>query len=142
MILSKPAKRPSKLKRRISKRSKKDTLLRRLKAKAWKLWSEDVRRSGSLYGDQDCYACRKTFKWRDMHAAHFIHGRLDYDSMNVKPCCAACNTYKHGNLGAYAMHLVEDYGEREVQYLIQRAAQHPGYTVAELEQIISNLEGK
>jgi hypothetical protein len=40
-----------------------------------------------------------------MQAGHFHHGHLDYDLLNLKPQCARCNKWLHGNLNEYAHHL-------------------------------------
>lgn len=62
--------------------------------------------------------------------------------MNVHCQCVGCNTYKHGNLGEYAIRLIKDYGQDEVDLLILRANQHTGYSLEELEEIYNKLMGK
>jgi hypothetical protein len=142
-LLPKPPKRGPKPKKRIprgkrpAKRSAKKTLLRRLKAKAWKVFSVWVRSHNAWAGQAQCYACLEWFPWEAMHAAHFFHGKLDFDEMNVRACCCSCNTYKHGNLGLYGFHLAQDFGLPAIEALRLRANTHPGYTIEELEAIIA-----
>lgn len=136
--IPKPAKRAKKKPKRIPRKTPKRTMLKRLKRKAWELFSVWVRShdaAGGL-GLTECYSCRLWFPWREMHAGHFIHGRLDYDDMAVKPQCVKCNTYLHGNLGAYALHLVDDYGREAVDLLRTRANMQRPYTIEELEAIV------
>ena len=74
---------------------------------------------------------------QQMHAGHYIHGKLDFDPMNVNPQCSRCNTYLYGNLADYHVALVSRYGAEAVEELRTRAAQHPGYSVEDLERIIA-----
>lgn len=50
-----------------------------------------------------------------MHAGHYIPKSLGlsiyFEERNVHPQCAGCNTFRHGNLTAYALALKKKYGE-------------------------------
>ena len=93
----------------------------------WKLMSEIVRRKE----DGVCFICGKRYwneelgqnDWKLMDAGHFYHGKLDFDFMNIHCCCKRCNGYLHGNLGEYALKLIEKYGKTRVDLLRQRAYQ-------------------
>jgi hypothetical protein len=110
--------------------------LKKLKAKAWKLFSSYIRQRDKGI----CFTCGVQKHWKEMHAGHFKHGRLDFDPMNVNCQCAYCNTYNHGNLGEYGVRLVKKYGLRRVQDLILRANTHIGYTIEELEALIEKYK--
>ncbi len=118
------------------------SLRKKLHAKAWKLWSAHVR---SCFADSagmaECFTCRRIFPWREMHASHFIHRKLDFDPRNIQACCAKCNCFLHGNLGAFALRLVDEYGRDAVDELRAMAEQHQGYNIEELEAIVVKYTG-
>ena len=115
--------------------------LKKWHAKCWKLMSERVRsKDADFQGYAECYTCRKKFLWKELHAGHWKHGVLDLDSRNLKPQCAACNTYRGGRLDVYTLRLIEDYGYPWVVKLEQNAAQHPGYKLEELKEIYIRLK--
>lgn len=122
--------------------------IKRLFAKAWKLWSEFRRKSEA---DNDgmviCFSCGKRIPWRRpkdkkqkgdfANLGHFMHDVLDFDPMNTKIQCTRCNGRQHGNLGMYAIMLVKMYGLEAVEDLIKRAESFKGHTVEELEETIN-----
>jgi hypothetical protein len=109
---------------------------KRLHAKAWKIFSQYIRQRDKGI----CFTCGTKKPWKEMHAGHFKHGRLDFDEMNVHCQCIYCNTYLHGNLGEYGIKLVKKYGLKKVQDLILRANTHLGYSIEELESVIRKYE--
>ena len=101
--------------------------LRGLYKKVWGLWSEYIRRrSADWRGDVVCITCSRTFNWKELHAGHYRHGRLDVDPMNINPQCPGCNTYRDGMLNKYALKLIEMYGLNRVKDLEQRADRELG----------------
>lgn len=113
---------------RLRKQSKNP--LPKLKAKAWKVFSAYIRKRDGYR----CFTCGK--KEKPGQAGHFKHGRLDFDEMNINCQCVRCNKWLHGNGIAYAMNLIDKYGESKVRELIQLANQPHKYTREELEDII------
>lgn len=104
--------------------------------KAWGAFSEYVRRRGAdSRGMVACYTCYKKSPWQEMHAGHRYHNRLDFDLRNIHPQDPACNTYRHGELGEYERHLIEDNGLEFAQQLKKDAFQHHGYSLQELKNI-------
>lgn len=83
------------------------------KKMAWEKFSEYVRRKA----DGVCFTCGAKNRWQDTDASHFIHDRLDFDERNIHCCCRKCNRFMHGNLGNYALHLMEEIGIEEVNKL-------------------------
>jgi hypothetical protein len=108
-------------------------VLKKLHAKAWGVFSLWVREQS--YGI--CVTCRKRFEVRELDAGHFVHGKLDFDEMNVNAQCTRCNRFLHGNLGAYAMALVQKHGIVAVEDLRLRAnIKGNAYSEEELQAII------
>lgn len=75
-----------------------------------------------------------------MHLGHWKHNKLDFDPQNTNPQCVGCNTYKHGNLDAYTLRLIKDYGLEAVEDLERRSARHKGYSYEELKQIYEKYD--
>src|SRR3990167_476703 len=85
--------------------------IRKLHRKAWKLFSAWIRsRAADPDGHVACISCGASWPLQQMHAGHYIHGKLDFDPMNVNPQCSRCNTYLYGNLADYHVALVSRYG--------------------------------
>ena len=105
-----------KVKKRVKSKTTKKYLAKSAKSwkkKAWEKFSELVRRKANGV----CFTCLKKGDWKEMHAGHFIHSRLDLDERNVRCQCPHCNTFLHGNLGNYALHLMEEIGIEGVNQL-------------------------
>jgi hypothetical protein len=120
--------------KQINKQSKNE--FAKLKRKAWKVWSEYIRRK---YADKEgmvlCYTCGVKKHWSEMHAGHFHHDRLDFDERNIHPQCPQCNTFKHGNLAIYGTRLAEELGKAGMKKLLLDANTKI-YTEKELKEII------
>lgn len=86
-----------------------------------------------------CFTCGK----EGNQAGHFRHNKLDFDEMNLNCQCAGCNLFKHGELGIYAIKLIEKYGKDKVDDLIYRSnTQSNKFSRIELEEIIAKYTGK
>ena len=112
-------------KKRVKSKTTKKYLAKSAKSwkkKAWEKFSELVRRKA----EGRCYICGAQNDWRDCHASHFRHGRLDLDPRNVKCSCRHCNLFLHGNLGEYALRLIEEYGIDGITRLNQDATRELG----------------
>lgn len=115
---------------------------KKLHNKAWGLMSEWIRRSAANEsGNILCFTCCKIIHWKEAHCSHFHHKKLDFDNRNLKACCSACNTYKHGNLAIYATKLVMELTPEGMEklYLDSNTIR---YTKDDLENIIYDLELK
>lgn len=119
------------------------TELKKWRSKTWKLMSEWVRRSGADWrGMNICYTCGMFHPWKELHAGHYQHGKLDFDERNLKPQCAACNTYHGGRLDEYTLRLIRENGLEWVERLKRDAAQHGGYSLNEIKIIHAELKDK
>lgn len=111
--------------------------LPKLHAKAWRLFSEYVRRKDNGV----CYTCSKVDHWTRMDAGHFIHKNcLDFDPRNVHSQCTRCNRFLHGNLGNYAIRLTKEYGLDVVEELTLLGHQIRKFNRGELEHIIDSYQ--
>lgn len=89
-----------------------------------------------------CYTCGVDTDMRYFQAGHFRHGKLDFDENNLHGQCVRCNKWLSGNLGIYAVKLINDYGKDFVDDLIFRSNQTKKYTRDELEEIIKTYKFK
>ena len=84
-----------------------------------------------------CFTCGKPGN----HAGHFVHiNALDFDEININCQCCYCNTYNHGNLGEYAIRLINKYGQDKVNELSGRKHEIRRFTRDELEGIIERYK--
>lgn len=106
-----------------------------LHKKAWDIFSKYIRlKNADWRGYVNCYTCNVTKNWKELHAGHFKHNKLDFDERNVHPQCVACNTYKGGKLDIYATRLVEDYGKNVLRDLERDSSKI--YTEQEMKDVI------
>jgi hypothetical protein len=115
----KPLKRTAFKKRVKSKTTKKyiKSQIRIWHKKCWDLQSQIIRRLAKGV----CYACGVQNDWKLCQAGHFHHDKLDFDRRNIHCECVRCNKWLSGNLGNYALHLMEDIGIEGVNKLKQDA---------------------
>lgn len=92
--------------------------LKSAKAKAWKLFSEYIRRRGADHNSyQQCVTCKKQVPWSELHAGHFIDGRNNsvlFDERLVWPQCVTCNVFRHGNKIEYFKFMRTKYSEKKI----------------------------
>lgn len=111
--------------RNKKKKVKKTKLVKisRLKAKAWAVFSQWIRKRGAdANGMTVCVTCGRSFFWKDLHAGHFIHGstKLTYlDEQNVHSQCGKCNTWFGGKLVEYSEFMRKMYGQETIDRLLQ-----------------------
>lgn len=86
---------------------------KRLKDKAWKLFSRYIRRKHS---DQDglarCYTCGVVKPYKELQCGHGIGGRGNYILFKEEVCrpqCYSCNVGKDGNYQRFVPKLVKQY---------------------------------
>lgn len=87
-----------------------------------------------------CFTCGVKKPIEEMNAGHFIHKNcLDFNKMNINCQCVKCNQYLSGNLGIYAIKLIEKYGKEQVDNLIFDGQKTHKFTLGELETIYEEL---
>jgi hypothetical protein len=87
-----------------------------------------------------CFTCGKVDDWKNMHAGHFKHNRLDFDERNVNCQCVGCNTYRNGRLDVYAERLEQIYGSGIVQELSTLSKIDRKYTREDYDYIAERYE--
>ena len=84
-----------------------------------------------------CFTCGNNGN----QAGHFRHGKLDFDEINLNCQCVACNHFKSGELGIYAIMLDKVYGAGTAVALVSRAWQTSNkYSRDELNEIITKYK--
>lgn len=113
-----------------------------LHKKAWKLFSEYIRRKNADEGGwAQCFTCPTNLPWDQLQAGHYFHGKLDFDERNVRPQCPQCNLYRSGNLAYYGVKLAIVIGVEGMEQL-RLDANTVKYTIADLEAIIEDISSK
>lgn len=102
------------------------------KKATWKVFSEYIRRrDGGV-----CFTCGKKDHYKNQNAGHFIHKDcLDYNEININCQCVHCNKYLSGNLGIYAIKLIDKYGKKKIKDLEKEGHQVRKFTIQELDDL-------
>jgi hypothetical protein len=125
---------------------KRNATLTSLKKKAWRLFSEWIRRKDSDEGGTEhCYTCLKLAHWKELHAGHAIPGRHNavlFDEDIVKPQCPICNVWKGGQYHIFATKLIRAHGMDWWEQKLIDSRRVVKYTAADLEDLILELKQK
>lgn len=125
---------------------KKKQSLRGLKHKAWKIFSEYVRRKDADEGGTvSCYTCDKLLYWKESHAGHAIPGRHNavlFDLDIVKPQCPRDNIFLGGRYEIFTTKLIREHGLEWFEKKLSDARQVVKYTRADLEGLIGEYQEK
>lgn len=89
-----------------------------------------------------CFTCGDRKPWKEQHAGHYIHKRLDFNEMNINCQCVSCNKFRHGNLAIYTLNLIKKYGLNRVGVLVEESRRVKKWTILELEEIQKELYGR
>jgi hypothetical protein len=126
--------------------AKKKQTLKGLKTKAWKLFSEYIRRRDADEGGTvPCYTCGKLMYWKDSHAGHGIPGRGNavlFDVDIVKPQCPRDNLFMGGRYEIFAAKLIREHGLNWFEEKLVGARQAVKLTREDLENIIADYKQK
>jgi len=127
-----------------SKQQKPQTISR-LKAIAWKLFSEIVRRSeADEKGHCKCVVCGWYGPWPMFHAGHVLKGRAKGILFDRRCChaeCAVCNKteLRHDE---YLLWAVEKYGKAAIDEMILAKWNGGSWTQAELLELIDGFRAE
>jgi hypothetical protein len=120
--------------------------LRSLKAKAWKLFSEYIRRKDADEGGTvECYTSGKLMHWKEAHAGHAIPGRHNavlFDEDIVKVQSPVDNIWKGGQYHIFATKLIKEHGMEWWDQKLIDSRKVVKYTAADLEDLILDLKQK
>lgn len=124
----------------------KKTALRTLKAKAWKLFSEFVRRKhADAGGTEYCYTCGVPAHWTLLQAGHAIGGRHNavlFDEEIVKPQCVRCNVFMRGQYHIFTTKLIKERGMSWWEGKIEGSREVVKLTRADFEALIAAYKEK
>src|SRR5678816_1066938 len=125
---------------------KKKPTLRGLKNRAWKIFSEYIRRKDADAGGTNyCFTCGQPKFWRELHAGHFVGGRTNAVLFNediVKPQCVMCNIFLGGNYGPYTLKMLDLHGREKVEEFMSLKHQVVKYSRADIENLIQTYKQK
>ena len=126
-------------------RIKKPTL-RSLKNKAWKLFSEYVRRKDADEGGTvSCFTCGKPLSWKEAHAGHAIPGRHNavlFDLDIVRPQCPRDNIFLRGRYEVFATKLIKEMGMDWWEKKLAGSREIVKLTRSDLEDLIAAYKAK
>ena len=117
-----------------------------LKAKAWKLMSELVRRKyADGNGNVQCFTCSAVKPWTEVDAGHGIGGRGNFVLFLeeiIKPQCKPCNGYMGGRYEIFLLKLIDLYGREQVQEWVTEARKPYKRTKADYVDLVYELQGR
>lgn len=111
-----------------------------LKKRVWKEFSILIRtRDADEQGYVQCVTCEARHLWNsgDIHAGHWMHGRLDFDERNIHPQCKICNYYSSTKVSAaYSVFMARTYGAEVMDELrLLGNSQGNRYSRMEIEEL-------
>jgi len=118
--------------------------IKSLKKKAWKLFSEWIRRrdaddQGRVY----CYTCDELMHWSAMQAGHLLDGRNNSILFNVdcvRVQCPACNIWKSGNKESFIPRYIDEMGRDKFEEMKQIKNQTVKYSISDYEEMIAEFK--
>lgn len=95
---------------------------KKAKDKAWKAFSEWVRRSSAdQFGFVKCYTCYTRTEWKFSDAGHWVEGHSNAVYINpeyVRVQCQSCNRFHGGRQGEFRDRLRKELGDEKVDQLL------------------------
>lgn len=117
-----------------------------LKAKAWRLMSELIRRKyADQYGNCSCFTCGVVRPWREQQAGHGISGRGNYVLFLeevIKPQCPKCNIILSGNYEIFVPKLIDLYTRDQYDKWVIESRKPFKRTKGEYVALVRELEAR
>lgn len=110
-----------------------------------KVFSEYIRKRDTKNGYANCVSCGKFTPYEQLDAGHFINRKWHstrWNELNVHAQCRACNRFDEGNKGGYAIYMLNNYGQKKVEYLQALSRERAGYTDSDGELMIKEYKQK
>lgn len=134
---------------KAKKKTKKKPLpsLKKLRDTLWELTSLYVRLSRTdSNGYCACVTCGAVKPYQEMQAGHFVPkargNAVKFDLRNVAPQCYRCNINLGSNPSAYAVWMLDTYGEAVIRELEQRAHGVTIFRRADYDRMIADITEK
>jgi len=106
------------------KKKKRPPTISKLKKKLDIPFSKYIRLKETDGGKQGrCITCGRTKNFKELDAGHFISRnwyRTRWDERNVHIQCIQCNRFVGGEIDEYFLWMVDKYGRKEVEEMINR----------------------
>ena len=120
---------------------------KRLKDKAWKLFSQYIRRKYSNDdGTCQCFTCGKIYpSYKDLQCGHGIGGRNNavlYEELVCRPQDYSCNVGKRGNYEIFIPKLIREIGQIRYEELVRASNRPLKRTKQDYLQLIRELEAQ
>ena len=123
-----------------------------LKRKAWKIFSEYIRRrDADENGYNRCVTCPEESSkshWKLLQASHIVAGRrlgILFDERGVYPACYVCNIHKHGNVLEFLAFLRKKHGRDEADAIIEelkvKSKESVKWSREDFEAVINKYQG-
>ena len=109
----------------------------RADARIWALvsWIARMRVMIPLVNRGACIACGKPYKFEELQAGHFHHGKADWHLGNIHGQCNDCNQHHGGRLKEYEKFLQKKYTPERIQAMSSYAHKVTKYTYAEKVEV-------
>jgi NinG protein len=115
-----------------------------LKKRAWKAFSEFIRKRGAdESGFNSCITCGRRDFWKNLQASHFIPGRTNsilFLEDNCFPGCYGCNIGRHGAIEDYYPIMLKKVGQERIDEIKRLKKQVFKPTREWFEQIIEKYK--
>lgn len=128
---------------KVPKSTKKKTVTyKKAKERAWKAFSEYIRRRDEKEG---CFTCGVKKPWKQMQAGHWIPGRhmsVLFNEIGCNAQCYHCNVGLKGNPIKYYERMLSDYGEsicEDLKELDRKIKEYKVYELLEIEERYKDL---
>ncbi len=116
------------------------------KKKAWKVFSEWVRRNDIHdFEFNNCYTCGVCKHWKEMQAGHGIGGRNNavlFLEEVVKPQCVGCNVFGRGKYPIFTSKLIKELGMEEYDRILTLSQQTVKFTALDYQDIAQKYKDK
>ena len=122
------------------KRKERKESYKTLKTKAWRIFSEFIRRRGSIDGNNSCVTCGVTKKWQELQCGHFIDGRHNavlFNPLICWPQCLRCNVFLKGNKIKYTLFMQNKFGQNKVEEMLSESHRIVKLGKSDLKDIIN-----
>ena len=120
--------------------------IKRLKDKAWKLYSVYIRRKYSdKLGYAQCFTCGTVKPYKELQCGHGISGRGNFVLFLEEVCrpqCYGCNVGRGGNYEVFIPKLIDFYTQAQYEKWVQESRKPMKRTKADYQQLITELECK